>query len=1801
MKEYKIILIISILTILLSLSAISAADLSQKGIDINNDDSTLLNENSLLNENILLNEETTSLNQNINDNNANEYATNEYATNEYATNNLVKTNLSESSNCIYVDANNGDDSNDGTTFENPVKSFGKALNLSGNNYTIYLADGDYSGLENTGVKINKSLSIIGSENTSFNGLNENHIFIIENDLTVDFKNISFINGCKSYKVTDSNIVYGGALEIKKSHVTLDNCKFINNILDFNNDDIYKYGGAISNLGDLTITNSYFYNNSLISNNLLISYGGAIYNKGNLTVKNSSFIESKGDKYTYGAGIYNDGLCYVENSIIANSSSKEESRGSAIYNKGNFTLINSIIENNTIERLNFNYIEGNIFNSGRLIAIGNIFRNNTAYYKPPNTQYEGSPTIYNIGDLDLSYNIFLNNTPFRDLIASDVYINSGKDIPVDYNFWGTNNNPFSENKINLDLVKTWIILDLSPEYSIANISQTLEFIANLKSNNNESLEISLLPIQNINFAIDELVIDEKELINGICSFNYTFDEKGRYEVSVSIFNLTKTVEVDVGKKESFIEFNINEIINYTEDLKINITVYDEDFNLLDGTVSISLNDDKYTVDLINGKGNLNISDLKPNNYTLKLVYEGDEEYNKACAEQNFTINKSSTKLTIDAEEITVGETGNAIITIDPAVIPAAVNLYINGELKSAITLYNESTNITLNDFARGEYLITVEFLGTEYYEAVNASTIFKVNELSGEIYVHCDDIKIGNNATVVIESDVDDLYGNAILVINGEEYDIYLENKTTNITIVNLTEGTYDIKVNYKGNDKYGPSNASCTFNVSKYTSNLIVEITSDEGNASGDTFSGNIIVNTDPDNCTGNITLFVNIRQYTLSLNEGTCNFSVEFDKGTNYIFVFYEGDYYFESNSWNTTYGAEDEFYIIGSDIISYEHNDFNYTVILVEKNGMTMPGRIVNFKFNGENYTVITDNQGQGSLPLNLGIGEYSITANYKNKTVSNKISIKPLEFDLITYNITYGENKSIEVIFNVNNSSTDNGGNAVGNSTGINGKVNLIIRDLDKDIEVVNEDIIINENKALYDISQLNVGNYLVTAKYTNDVFNSSAKNSTFHIKKADANLTIECNDINYGETAEIVVGLTNAIGNIQFNVNGTQFDREIINSIATLELENLNPGTYSVSISFNGDSNYNPCEINTSFSVRNETTDLEIYVNNTEYGKNITVIAKLNEDAEGNVSFKINDLTYTCEIINGNATWILNGLEVASYNIEASYSGDKKYMAKTKSASFEIYKANSSIILYTEDVCLDENIRIYANLSENATGTVTFSIEGYYSPRNRTVKNSSANWYISPLNEGTYTVLATYNGDKNYLSSSTSYILNVSKTRSILDVEILDKNVNDTITINAKLISANNEKLSGNITVTIKNKDYVIPISNGTGSLNIGKLAIGNYSFTAIYEGSEKYSRALASGEFKVLDILLNAKLVFKNFREYYKASKQVIIKLVDSSNNPISGEAIYLCIGKNAYKLVTDSEGNAKITINLKPGEYISDIIFNESKTYHNITDKINITVLKTVQASDLTKKYNTSGQYLAMFYNPNGKALGNTKVQLAIGKNKYSFTTLANGVLRININLNPGKYTIKATNPVSGEVATNTIFIFQNIMENRNLVKYFKGSEAYKVRAYGNNGKPVGAGQVVSFRFNGRTYKVKTNANGYASLKINSKPKTYTIAATYNKFKVTNKITVKPLLTAKNVSFKKGKKIKFSAKLVNTKGKAVKGKVIKFKLKNKIYRAKTNAKGVATINKKIALKIGNYKIQSIYGSSKITNTIKIKK
>ena len=191
---------------------------------------------------------------------------------------------------------------------------------------------------------------------------------------------------------------------------------------------------------------------------------------------------------------------------------------------------------------------------------------------------------------------------------------------------------------------------------------------------------------------------------------------------------------------------------------------------------------------------------------------------------------------------------------------------------------------------------------------------------------------------------------------------------------------------------------------------------------------------------------------------------------------------------------------------------------------------------------------------------------------------------------------------------------------------------------------------------------------------------------------------------------------------------------------------------------------------------------------------------------------------------------------------------------------------------------------------------------------------------------------------------------------------------------------------------------------------------------------------------------------------------------------------------------------------------------------------------------------------------------------------------VANGVATLNyavpVSLEGGNHTITAV--VSGVENYNdantasTLEVIQKplLTGGKNYSVYYGNTVKYKVRALDVDGKPV-SGQYVYFKLsNGKSKKVKTTTNGYATYSIKLKAGTYTIKATFDGYTTSNKIVFKPTLTAKNISKKKAKTTKFTVKLVNKNGKILKNKKITFKMKNKKYTAKTNNKGIATLSLK---------------------------
>ena len=153
----------------------------------------------------------------------------------------------------------------------------------------------------------------------------------------------------------------------------------------------------------------------------------------------------------------------------------------------------------------------------------------------------------------------------------------------------------------------------------------------------------------------------------------------------------------------------------------------------------------------------------------------------------------------------------------------------------------------------------------------------------------------------------------------------------------------------------------------------------------------------------------------------------------------------------------------------------------------------------------------------------------------------------------------------------------------------------------------------------------------------------------------------------------------------------------------------------------------------------------------------------------------------------------------------------------------------------------------------------------------------------------------------------------------------------------------------------------------------------------------------------------------------------------------------------------------------------------------------------------------------------------------------------------------------------------------------------YSGKTTFKVRVVGSNGKIVGQNEVVVMKISGKAYNVKTDKKGYASKTFSLIPGKYSITATYKGFSVKNTITVKNVLKAKSVTKKKAKKIKYSASLKTSKGKAISGKKITFKIKGKTYKAKTNKKGIATFKLKTPKKVGKFNVVASYKKSEITS------
>jgi C1A family cysteine protease len=576
--------------------------------------------------------------------------------------------------------------------------------------------------------------------------------------------------------------------------------------------------------------------------------------------------------------------------------------------------------------------------------------------------------------------------------------------------------------------------------------------------------------------------------------------------------------------------------------------------------------------------------------------------------------------------------------------------------------------------------------------------------------------------------------------------------------------------------------------------------------------------------------------------------------------------------------------------------------------------------------------------------------------------------------------------------------------------------------------------------------------------------------------------------------------------------------------------------------------------------------------------------------GEVIFSINGTNYTAGVVDGVAKINVYFDEVGDYVISANYKNNGLYNGSFVQKTVSVTKTDVNLTADIGDIVYGENPIVSINVTSvagvNVTGDVVLTISGKKYIVN--VVNALAVFEIPEmLDAGKYHIDVSYLGSEKYNAADGTADFTVAKKEITMNVTI-DKDYRD-ITVNVNL----SEKLDGNLTVLVNNTPYTLSYTNGTGSLIFKNLTYGNYTINAVFT-KDNYQTVNVSENVEINSI--KTVLEAENVVMYYKDGTRFAVVLKDINGNPLANMDVIISINGRDYVKQSDENGTASLGLNLESKNYTVVTAFGGNSKYFGTRSNNTVSILSTLLSKDIVKYYRNGTQFYATVLDFKGNPLANTTVMFNINGVFYNKTTDENGTAKLNIWLRPGKYIITIFNLVTGEQAGNNVTVLSKIVENYDLVKYYKNASKFSVKILDSQGYPV-EGTIVTFNINGVFYYKETDSNGIASLAINLRPEKYVITTMYGQYDVGNNVTVLPTLQTSDLKMKYLDGSAFNARVVDGQGNPLANQIVTFNVNGVFYNKVTNDEGIASLN--IRLMKGEYIITSIYNGFETGNTIKI--
>ena len=377
-----------------------------------------------------------------------------------------------------------------------------------------------------------------------------------------------------------------------------------------------------------------------------------------------------------------------------------------------------------------------------------------------------------------------------------------------------------------------------EFNVNNINNTNAVVPYSESVTVTVYDSSNNPVrgyEDINVLIGDAKFSIDNLAAGNYSVNVTYLGDANFIGSSSKFQFT------VLKASTNISVDVNDV-TYNQTVSMDFTVNNLNKNgahVPDSDVSINITNKntgksvyyKANVAFVNEKGSLTIDDYEfaAGNYTVKVTYNGNDNFTANSTLFDFTVSKARTNVSATVTNVTYN---NSVI------LPFTVNNINNTNAripdtdKVIITVYDASNkpvagynavnvNIIAGQFEitglkAGNYTVNITYNGNENFTGNSSKLNFTVFKAHTNITANVNSTTF--NQTVIVEFVLDNTDNNAVItkgnvivdIINKDTGNIVYHNATVTFNnekgalIINNYEfgaGNYIANVNFTGNEK----------------------------------------------------------------------------------------------------------------------------------------------------------------------------------------------------------------------------------------------------------------------------------------------------------------------------------------------------------------------------------------------------------------------------------------------------------------------------------------------------------------------------------------------------------------------------------------------------------------------------------------------------------------------------------------------------------------------------------------------------------------------------------------------------------------------------------------------------------------------------------------------------------------------------------------------------------------------------------------------------------------------------------------